>query len=64
MLSATHLAVCKAVFDRPRDWVDIEAMVALGTSIHTAEALRWVGRIAGDEDPRFDRLASLLSATG
>ena len=61
VLSATHLSVCKAVFDRPKDWIDIEAMLALGTHIDTAEALRWVGRITGDEDPRFERLAALLS---
>ena len=61
VLSATHLSVCKAVFDRPKDWVDIEAMITLGTRIDTAEALRWVGRIAGDEDHRFERLAALLS---
>ena len=62
VLSATHLSVCKAVFDRPKDWIDIEAMLTLGTHIDTAEALRWVGRIAGDEDPRFERLAALLSS--
>ena len=64
VLSATHLSVCKAVFDRPKDWIDIEAMISLGAHIRAAEALRWVGRIAGDHDPRFDRLAALLSATG
>lgn len=64
VLSAAHLTVCKVVFDRPKDWVDIEAMVALGAHIDAAEVLRWVGRIAGDEDPRFDRIAALLSATG
>ena len=63
VLSATHLSVCKAVFDRPKDWVDIESMIALGTYLDAAEALRWVGRIVGDEDPRFDRLAVLLSKT-
>ncbi len=61
ILSATHLSVCKAVFNRPKDWIDIEAMLSLGTHIDAAEALRWVGRIAGDEDPRFERLAALLS---
>lgn len=61
VLSAEHLAVCKAVFDRPRDWVDIEAMVQLGTTLDVAEVLRWVGRVAGDADPRYDRVAALLS---
>ena len=61
VLSAEHLAVCKAVFDRPKDWVDIEAMVDLGTRLDVAEVLRWVGRVAGDDDPRYDRVAALLS---
>lgn len=64
VLSATHLTICKAVFDRPKDWIDIEAMLTIGTYIDTAEALRWVGRIAGDEDPRFDRLAAVLGVPG
>ena len=61
VLSAEHLAVCKAVFDRPKDWVDIEAMVQLGTRLDVAEVLRWVGRVAGDTDSRYDRVAALLA---
>lgn len=61
ILSAEHLTVCKVVFDRPRDWVDIEAMLTLGTAIDPAEVLRWVGRIVGDDDPRYDRIAALLT---
>ncbi len=61
ILSAEHVAVCKVVFDRPKDWVDIEAMLAISTAIDTAEVLRWVGRIAGDTDPRYDRVAALLT---
>ena len=53
--------VCKAVFNRGKDWVDIDAMRALGKPVDTAEVLRWVGRIAGDEDPRYERLAALLT---
>jgi hypothetical protein len=62
ILAAAHLVVCKAVFDRPKDWVDIDAMLADDTAIDVGEALRWVGRIAGDDDPRYDRLAAVLSA--
>ncbi len=61
ILGADHLIVCKVVFDRPKDWVDIEAMLAAGAAVNAAEVLRWVGRIAGDDDPRFDRIAALLS---
>ena len=64
VLSPEHLAVCKAVFDRPRDWVDIQAMLDQGTHVDTAEVLRWVGRIAGDDDPRYDRIAAVLTPTG
>jgi hypothetical protein len=61
ILSGTHLLVCKAVFDRTKDWVDIESMLEAEAPIDTAEVLRWVGRIAGDTDPRFERAVALLT---
>jgi hypothetical protein len=61
ILAPEHLVVCKTIFDRPKDWVDIEALLALETAIDTAEVLRWVGRIAGDTDPRYDRIAAVLT---
>jgi hypothetical protein len=41
--------------------VDIDAMLELGRGLDAAEVLRWVGRLAGDEDPRYERLAALLT---
>ena len=61
ILAAEHLVVCKVVFDRPKDWVDIEAMVAAEADIDAAEVLRWVARVAGDEDPRFGRITAVLT---
>ncbi|MCU1377588.1 MAG: hypothetical protein JWN29_571 [Acidimicrobiales bacterium] len=61
VLAPEHLIVCKAVFNRPKDWVDIDAMLAVGTDVEVAEVLRWVGRIAGDDDPRYERAAALLT---
>jgi hypothetical protein len=61
ILSAEHLVVCKAVFNRSKDWVDIESMLELGPHLDAAEVLRWVGRIAGDADPRYERIAGLLT---
>jgi hypothetical protein len=61
ILAPEHLIVCKAVFNRAKDWVDIDAMLELGHAPDTAEVLRWVARIAGDEDPRYERLAALLT---
>jgi hypothetical protein len=61
ILAPEHLMVCKAVFNRPRDWVDLDAMRELGQGVDAAEVLRWVGRIAGDDDPRYERIAALLT---
>ena len=62
ILAVEHLVVCKVVFDRPKDWVDIDAIVAAGTFVDVAEVLRWIGRTVGDDDPRYNRIASVLSA--
>ncbi len=62
ILAADHLVVCKVIFDRPKDWVDIDAMRADGTALDAAVILRWVGRIAGDTDPRYNRIAAVLTS--
>ncbi|CAN5802517.1 hypothetical protein BH24ACT3_BH24ACT3_18680 [soil metagenome] len=61
ILAVEHLVVCKVVFNRRKDWVDIEAVLELREGLDAAEVLRWVGRIAGDEDPRYERIAALLT---
>lgn len=61
ILGPEHLVICKVVFNRAKDWVDIDAMRSLGGPLDTAEVLRWVGRIAGDDDPRYERIATLLT---
>ena len=61
ILAPEHLVVCKVVFNRAKDWVDIDAIVAAETPVDVAEVLRWVGRIAGDDDPRFERIVSVLT---
>jgi hypothetical protein len=53
--------VCKVVFNRPKDWVDIDSMLSDEPGIDAAEVLRWVGRLAGDEDPRYNRIALVLT---
>jgi hypothetical protein len=57
VLDCTGLAVFKAMFARPRDWVDIEAMVE-ARSLDVDEAMRWVREMVGD-DSRVERLAEL-----
>src|SRR6202167_6342730 len=47
ILSPEHLIVCKTIFDRPKDWVDIEEMIAWGTPIDAAAVLGWIEGILG-----------------
>jgi hypothetical protein len=60
ILGPEHLVVCKSLFDRPKDWVDIDAMVDAATPLDVAEITRWVGRIAGDTDRRYERIVAVL----
>jgi hypothetical protein len=62
VLSCTGLTVFKAMFDRPRDWVDIEAMVE-ARAIDLDEAVRWVGEMAGADSVNVSRLAKLRLGT-
>jgi len=61
ILAPEHLVVCKVVYNRPKDWIDIEAMLAAGAVIDVAEVARWTGRITRDDDPRYERVVALVS---
>jgi hypothetical protein len=58
VLSCTGLTVFKAMFHRPRDWVDIEAMVE-ARAIDLDEAIKWVSEMAGADSVNARRLAEL-----
>jgi hypothetical protein len=60
VLDCTGLAVFKAMFDRPKDWVDIEAMVE-ARSLDIEDASRWIYEMVGD-DERIARLTALPDA--
>ena len=60
VLDCTALVVFKAMFDRPRDWVDIEAMVE-ARAVDLGEASRWVGEMAGADSAAARKLAELGS---
>ncbi len=64
ILAPEHLIVCKAVFDRPKDWLDIDEMLRWGTQVDAALALSWVGDILGPEAPQSIRLADVLGEAG
>jgi hypothetical protein len=61
ILAPEDLIVCKAVFDRPKDWLDIEEILRWGTEVDAAGTLHWVGEILGPESEQYTRLSDLLS---
>ena len=62
ILSPEDLIICKAVFGRPKDWLDIEEMVRWGTEVHAARTLGWVRDLLGPASEQYARLSELLSA--
>jgi hypothetical protein len=63
ILSPEHLIVCKVVFDRPKDWLDIEEMFAWGTAIDEAGVLGWIEEILGRASEQHAHLTALLERT-
>jgi hypothetical protein len=59
ILAPEHLAVCKAVFDRPKDWLDIEQMLLATDELDVDEIEGWLERMVGRDDPRLDRFAEI-----
>jgi hypothetical protein len=57
VLGPVELAVFKVMFDRTRDWADIEAMVERGT-LDTAAVRAALRKMLDPDDPRFARLAA------
>jgi hypothetical protein len=58
ILSPEHLIVCKAAFDRPKDWLDIEQVLVGAPELDRDEVRDWAERIASARSVK--KLASLL----
>jgi predicted nucleotidyltransferase len=62
VLSAEDLVVCKVMFNRPKDWVDIEQMVAIrGRSFDAAYVRRWLTEMLGTASERLTRLDQVVA---
>jgi hypothetical protein len=61
ILSPEHLAVCKAMFDRRKDWIDIEQMLIAGDDLDLPEIEKWLVRMVGNSDQRLKRLKALAA---
>lgn len=61
VLSIEDLLVCKVLFDRPKDWVDIEAVAAHDAGGLDAEYVNlWLLHFLPETDLRFERIGQLL----
>jgi hypothetical protein len=59
ILSPEHLAVCKAMFDRVKDWLDIEQILVATDPIDLAEIEAQLTRMVGSADPRIAKLEEI-----
>jgi len=61
VLTAEDLLVFKAIFDRDKDWRDIDELIyAMGERLDADYVRSWLARIVGDDDPRCRRAAEAL----
>jgi hypothetical protein len=59
ILAPEHLAVCKAMLDRPKDWIDIEQMLIATDGLDVSEIEDWLIDMVGEEDSRLEKLREL-----
>ncbi len=64
IVSPEHLVIRKAMLNRPKDWLDIEAIIAAETPLDLDEVKAWIARLAGPDDPRLARLDTMVSHFG
>jgi hypothetical protein len=61
IIGAEHLVVCKAVFNRPKDWLDIEQVLVTVDGFDRSDACAELERIVGPEDPRARHLRDTMA---
>jgi hypothetical protein len=60
VISIEDLLVCKVLFDRGRDWVDIDAVVRTeGRNLDVSYIEGWLDKFLAPDDPRIARLQEL-----
>jgi len=64
IVSPEHLIIRKAMLDRPKDWLDIEAILAAGEPLDLEEIRIWLARLAGRDDPRLAKLQGMALRRG
>lgn len=60
ILSPEHLAICKILFNRPKDWLDLEQML-VSPEVDRVEIREWLDRALAGDDPRIARFEELAA---
>jgi hypothetical protein len=62
ILAPEDLLVCKTVFDRRKDWIDIDQILAMTAGeLDVDDVRRWVTRILGADDDRLRKLNAAIA---
>jgi inosine-uridine nucleoside N-ribohydrolase len=62
ILAPEDLLVCKTVFDRSKDWIDVDQILALTAGdLDVDDVRQWVTRIVGVNDTRLARLNAAIT---
>jgi hypothetical protein len=64
ILAPEHLVACKAVFDRPKDWLDIEQVLVCVDDLDVDDVRAWLARLVGQGDRRVQRFEHALMLHG
>ena len=56
ILAPEHLLVCKAIFKRAKDWIDIDQILVGVPDLDTTEVRTWLERLVGTDDARWQRV--------
>jgi hypothetical protein len=59
IVAPEHLVIRKAILDRTKDWLDIEAILIASGQLDLEAIEAWVRRLAGDGDHRVTKLQEL-----
>jgi hypothetical protein len=64
ILGPEHLTICKAIFDRPKDWLDIEAILVVAEPLDVEAIESWLTRMVGPDDKRLAKFGEIRSRIG
>jgi hypothetical protein len=59
IIAPEHLLTAKVIFNRRKDWLDIEQMLATVPAVDLAEAWRWLEELLPPDDERLEHLCQV-----